>query len=44
MVFTPDGKNLIVGVGQEHKTGRWWRIPEAKNRVIIIPLTKKNNK
>ncbi|KAG8042091.1 hypothetical protein G9C98_000082 [Cotesia typhae] len=44
MVFTPDGKNLIVGVGQEHKAGRWWRIPEAKNRVIIIPLTKKSAK
>ncbi|KAH0541052.1 U3 small nucleolar RNA-interacting protein 2 [Cotesia glomerata] len=44
LVFTPDGKNLIVGVGQEHKAGRWWRIPEAKNRVIIIPLTKNSSK
>lgn len=44
MAFTPDGKNLIVGVGQEHKSGRWWRIPEAKNRLVIIPLLQNNSK
>lgn len=38
MVFTPDGKNLIVGVGQEHKCGRWWRIKETKNKIVVIPL------
>lgn len=38
MAFTPDGNNLVVGVGQEHKMGRWWRIPEAKNRIVVIPL------
>ncbi|XP_015122439.1 U3 small nucleolar RNA-interacting protein 2 [Diachasma alloeum] len=38
MAFTPDGKNLILGVGQEHRMGRWWKISEAKNRVVIVPL------
>ncbi|KAK2589024.1 hypothetical protein KPH14_001867 [Odynerus spinipes] len=38
LVFTPDGNNLIAGVGQEHRLGRWWRIPEAKNSIVIIPL------
>lgn len=42
LLFTPDGENLIVGVGQEHKSGRWWRIPQAKNRIIIVPLNKVN--
>ncbi|XP_043278785.1 U3 small nucleolar RNA-interacting protein 2 isoform X2 [Venturia canescens] len=45
MAFTPDGENLVVGVGQEHRMGRWWRIPEAKNRIVIVPLVrnKSNN-
>ncbi|XP_014214805.1 U3 small nucleolar RNA-interacting protein 2 [Copidosoma floridanum] len=38
LVFTPDGKYLIAGIGQEHKLGRWWRVPEAKNSIAIIPL------
>ncbi|XP_015609641.1 U3 small nucleolar RNA-interacting protein 2 isoform X2 [Cephus cinctus] len=38
LAFTPDGHHLIVGVGQEHKLGRWWRIPEAKNSIVVIPL------
>lgn len=40
LAFTPDGNHLIAGVGTEHKNGRWWRIPEAKNAVVIIPLIK----
>lgn len=40
MSFTPDGENLVVGVGQEHRMGRWWRIPEAKNRIVIVPLVR----
>ncbi|XP_031782554.1 U3 small nucleolar RNA-interacting protein 2 isoform X1 [Nasonia vitripennis] len=39
LVFTPDGKYLIAGIGQEHRLGRWWRIPEARNSIAIIPLT-----
>lgn len=38
LAFTPDGNNLIAGVGQEHRLGRWWRIPEAKNSIVIVPL------
>lgn len=36
--FSTDGSTLAVGVGQEHRLGRWWRIKEAKNAVHIIPL------
>ena len=43
MSFTSDGNYLIVGVGQEHRLGRWWKIKEAKNGIFIIPLTKKHN-
>jgi ribosomal RNA-processing protein 9 len=40
--FTPDGLNVIVGVGQEHRLGRWRRIKEAKNCIFVIPLVKKS--
>jgi len=43
MSFTSDGNFLIVGIGQEHRLGRWWKIREAKNGIFIIPLTKKCN-
>ncbi|CAG2120198.1 unnamed protein product, partial [Medioppia subpectinata] len=36
--FTPNGKCLVVGVGKEHRLGRWFTIKEAKNNVLIIPL------
>ncbi|PSN50565.1 hypothetical protein C0J52_14763 [Blattella germanica] len=38
MAFTTDGKFLIVGTGQEHRLGRWWRVKEAKNGILVIPL------
>lgn len=38
--FTPDGNYLIAGIGQEHRLGRWWRIKEARNSIVIIPLLK----
>ncbi|KAK1135999.1 hypothetical protein K0M31_000568 [Melipona bicolor] len=44
LCFTPDGTQLIAGIGQEHRLGRWWRIPEAKNVVVIIPLTQTKTK
>ncbi|XP_053971604.1 U3 small nucleolar RNA-interacting protein 2-like [Hylaeus volcanicus] len=44
LFFTPDGTELIAGVGQEHRLGRWWRIPEAKNGIVIIPLIQTKNK
>lgn len=38
--FSSDGTLLVAGVGQEHTLGRWWRIKEAKNGIVIIPLKK----
>ncbi|XP_046403670.1 U3 small nucleolar RNA-interacting protein 2 [Ischnura elegans] len=40
--FSRDGKFLVVGVGQEHRLGRWTRIKEAKNGVYLIPLERKS--
>ena len=39
--FAPNGDFLVVGVGQEHRLGRWWKIKEARNQIVIIPLTRK---
>ncbi|CAL1271348.1 unnamed protein product [Larinioides sclopetarius] len=33
--FTPSGKYLIVGVGQEHRLGRWWRLKKSKNSIHL---------
>lgn len=41
LAFTNDGTRLIACVGQEHRLGRWWRVKEAKNAVMVIPLVKK---
>ncbi len=30
--------SLAAGMGQEHRLGRWQRIKEAKNCVLVIPL------
>ena len=38
----PGGKFCVAAVGQEHRLGRWDRVPRAKNRFAIIQLT--NNK
>lgn len=38
LAFTSDGQHLIAAVGQEHRLGRWWRDPSAKNSVVVIPL------
>ncbi|XP_054156417.1 U3 small nucleolar RNA-interacting protein 2-like [Oppia nitens] len=39
--FSPDGKHLVAGIGQEHRLGRWFTNKEAKNCVLIIPLSTK---
>jgi len=36
--FSGDGQFVSAGVGQEHRLGRWWRIKEAKNCLLIIPF------
>jgi ribosomal RNA-processing protein 9 len=38
LAFSSDGKLLIAGIGQEHRLGRWWRNPSAKNEILVIPL------
>lgn len=42
LTFTSDGTKLIAAIGQEHRLGRWWRIKDAKNSIIVIPLLKKS--
>ena len=36
--FHPSGRALLVGIGQEHRLGRWWRIKEARNGILVLPL------
>ena len=38
LAFSPNGRLLIVAVGQEHRLGRWERITSTKNGVHVIPL------
>ncbi|XP_011676652.2 U3 small nucleolar RNA-interacting protein 2 isoform X1 [Strongylocentrotus purpuratus] len=42
MQFSSDGTFLVAGVGQEHRLGRWWRLKEAKNSIVIVRLRKSN--
>lgn len=41
LAFTSDGSSLIAGIGQEHRLGRWWRLKDAKNVILVIPFEKK---
>jgi ribosomal RNA-processing protein 9 len=41
LTFTSDGSSLIAGIGQEHRLGRWWRLKEGKNIIMVIPFQKK---
>ncbi len=36
--FTPDGLKLVAAIGQEHRLGRWWRIKEARNSLVVLHL------
>lgn len=38
LAFTNDGRQLVAAVGQEHRLGRWWRIKEAVNSIVVIPF------
>jgi len=38
LLFTPDDKYLIAGVGQEHRFGRWSVIKEARNALHLITI------
>ncbi|XP_023943218.2 U3 small nucleolar RNA-interacting protein 2 [Bicyclus anynana] len=41
MQFTSDGQQLFAAIGQEHKAGRWFKQPSAKNGLLIVNLTVK---
>lgn len=43
LTFTNDCTSLIAGIGQEHRLGRWWRLKEAKNVILVIPFQKKES-
>ena len=43
LYFSPDGLRLAAGIGQEHRLGRWWRIPEARNSLAVIRLKRKED-
>ena len=36
--FSADGANLGVGVGKEHRLGRWWCDKSVKNSVFIYDI------
>ena len=36
--LAPSGKFLACAVGQEHRLGRWFRIPEARNSLCLLTL------
>lgn len=38
LTFTNDGQHLMVAVGQEHRLGRWWRIKNAVNSILVVPF------
>ncbi|XP_004521034.1 U3 small nucleolar RNA-interacting protein 2 [Ceratitis capitata] len=38
LAFNNNGTKLFAAVGQEHRLGRWWRIKDAKNKIVIIDL------
>lgn len=39
LAFSAAGDLLVVGVAQEHRLGRWERIATARNGVLFIPLS-----
>ncbi|CAG9786332.1 unnamed protein product [Diatraea saccharalis] len=36
MQFTSDGAQLYAAVGQEHKSGRWFKMGNAKNGLLVV--------
>lgn len=36
MHFTSDGTQLYAAIGQEHKSGRWFKAGSAKNGVLVV--------
>ncbi|XP_013199289.1 U3 small nucleolar RNA-interacting protein 2 [Amyelois transitella] len=42
MQFTSDGKQLYAAVGQEHKSGRWFKLGSAKNGLLVVNFNVKS--
>uniref|UniRef100_A0A1I7Y509 WD_REPEATS_REGION domain-containing protein n=1 Tax=Steinernema glaseri TaxID=37863 RepID=A0A1I7Y509_9BILA len=42
MQFSEDGERLLAAVGQEHKSGRWWKLDSARNCVFVVPVDYSN--
>ncbi|GFR19089.1 u3 small nucleolar RNA-interacting protein 2 [Trichonephila clavata] len=40
--FSLSGKYLIAGIGQEHRLGRWWKVKDAKNSIVLLSWKKKS--
>ncbi|GIY16177.1 u3 small nucleolar RNA-interacting protein 2 [Caerostris extrusa] len=40
--FSLSGKYLVAGIGQEHRLGRWWRMKEAKNSIVLYSWKNKS--
>uniref|UniRef100_A0AC34FCF0 Uncharacterized protein n=1 Tax=Panagrolaimus sp. ES5 TaxID=591445 RepID=A0AC34FCF0_9BILA len=38
--FIENGRKLVCAVGQEHKSGRWWKNCDSKNSIVIFTLNK----
>ncbi|XP_063533783.1 U3 small nucleolar RNA-interacting protein 2 [Cydia strobilella] len=36
MDFTSDGTQLYAAIGQEHKSGRWFKVGSAKNGILVV--------
>ena len=36
--FANSGRFMVMGVGQEHRMGRWWRLKGVKNGIYIQKL------
>ena len=39
LAFSASGELLVVGVGKEHRLGRWETIAGARNGVVFVPLS-----
>ncbi|KAI5651925.1 U3 small nucleolar RNA-interacting protein 2 [Phthorimaea operculella] len=40
--FTGDGLQLYAAIGQEHKSGRWFRLASAKNGLLVVNFSFKS--
>jgi len=38
LTFNADGTKLYVATGQEHRLGRWWRLKDARNQVVVVDV------